>query len=791
VVSRWKVFGEFFHLRVWASPSISHIGDFVQAFFSLGLFAVVLVVEMVIRTTIAVTIALLDTVIWVAVVFAAAAPMILSGLYEAAIDRQVIDTIQDTVLDPSTIDTMDVKSIIPASPEPPFRPADYMRHRIHLLYALLVGNLVMEKGEAPPQSTGSGEGAGPETELLAYRDVKVLVNQITIVPFETTAVFRTMSEIAEKAEEPKGEESKKGAQVSNSEINTVVPAGVRPVVSKDKEASRLIAESHGRDEIERTRMRLNAMLDCQAGFGGTIGAPIVFFLGSFLVSIFGNLAQLGNNSNAHALAFGEWWITIPHVAIVSGCLLAGNNPNTLQAIMCNLQRIPAKTFSESLWKRLIEGKESLWTVLRDYLREDVVDVEKPSGTVDVEKLSRTVDVEELSRTALTWRSARKVFNSFFVPVYEAHYQPVWMWERGRSKRMWVKRVQEEKEYPVSKRPVHHTKAFSALRRHEPISDHEFRLPWNLFGLLPIEWLYILLLAVSLLFYPFVLATLTSYYTPTVGLSCRSFTFVIYFISQFWLGTLWIIDFHREEHYPLLWTPEIRFFKRHDIQIPTLFASLVWLGLLVAIFTSLVGTFMQISGVYRNCLCITPLGYWSNEDFYFQISDNSAKDIRYARQFWVSTGISAIALLLAVCYGGWWYQRHWRAKFVKLIDYVLNAKARYIPKPEDPQPASHKAESSPQEKPPTQDNSHTEAAANVAGKSEPEAQAANADNSQAEAHVANASPEKTQPETQAVNTKSDGAQPEPSAATKEVEPEIHVTNPTSNKSEPEPLAVDKT
>jgi hypothetical protein len=141
--------------------------------------------------------------------------------------------------------------------------------------------------------------------------VKELVNQIKVAPFEPTSVLRTMSEIAERVDASKGEESKKNAQFRNSHITAAAPAGTGLDASKDKEVSRLVAEIHGRDEIERTRTRLNAMLDCQASFSGTISAPIVFFLGSFLVSIFGNLAQLGDNSNSHALAFGEWLVRLP------------------------------------------------------------------------------------------------------------------------------------------------------------------------------------------------------------------------------------------------------------------------------------------------------------------------------------------------------------------------------------------------------------------------------------------------------------------------------------------------
>ena len=50
------------------------------------------------------------------------------------------------------------------------------------------------------------------------------------------------------------------------------------------------------------------------------------------------VSRLGFPSKTHtadlqAVAFGMWWMTIPHIAIISGLLLAGNNPNTLEGIV--------------------------------------------------------------------------------------------------------------------------------------------------------------------------------------------------------------------------------------------------------------------------------------------------------------------------------------------------------------------------------------------------------------------------------------------------------------------------
>ena len=73
-------------------------------------------------------------------------------------------------------------------------------------------------------------------------------------------------------------------------------------------------------------------------------------------------------------------MTIPHVAIVAGCLLAGNNPNTLEIIVSSEKGGP--------W----EGS----------------------------------DVK-----------ARRGFRKFYLPYYQSVYVPVEMWARGKNKKLWI------------------------------------------------------------------------------------------------------------------------------------------------------------------------------------------------------------------------------------------------------------------------------------------------------------------------------------------------------------------
>jgi hypothetical protein len=74
------------------------------------------------------------------------------------------------------------------------------------------------------------------------------------------------------------------------------------------------------------------MLNCQYSFGSMVGAPVVFFLSGFIFAFVQNVQELGSEDIALALAFGQWYMTIPHIAIVSGLLLAGNNPSILEGV---------------------------------------------------------------------------------------------------------------------------------------------------------------------------------------------------------------------------------------------------------------------------------------------------------------------------------------------------------------------------------------------------------------------------------------------------------------------------
>lgn len=356
--------------------------------------------------------------------------------------------------------------------------------------------------------------------------------------------------------------------------------------------------------VNKTKTRLRSMLAAQYSFGVTVGAPVIFFCVSFCYTLVDNFSSLGNNNTSHALgqypesmiliqsidtgtAFGMWWMIVPHIAIVSGLLLAGNNPNTLEGV-----------------------------------------VSQPTA------------------------QHQAPHHGIFELVYDSRYTPNWVWQRGRSKKIWVDRVC----YDQTTTP----------------DDLSAKVKLGL-G----DWMVIGFFSYSLLLFPSVLAFLTSFYTPPVGLSCRSMTFLLYMICQFYLTVLWIWDIHSTyldsegaPHTPVTRVPWAHGGVRDNWQ-----AYLWWPNVLAsgacAIFTAIGGTMLQIIGVFRNCLCTIPMSQWRRSAFdsTFPISTNSAEAIQNADTYWRGSGVTAITFLSVISYVGWWYQRRLRYQFKLLVDRI--------------------------------------------------------------------------------------------------------------------------
>lgn len=222
-------------------------------------------------------------------------------------------------------------------------------------------------------------------------------------------------------------------------------------------------------QILKTQTRLRTMLNCQYSFGSMVGAPVLFFLGGFVFALLQSLQDLGNEDTALALAFGQWYMTIPHIAIISGLLLAGNNPNILEGVFATQRQ----------------------------------DVEEP----------------------------RRILGFEFGLAYPSCYKVAWQWHRGYNKKRWIEMLISTYSEPVE--------AVGLQSEYYEVNQEDMGTLWEKTTLSSLDWFLLLSMSGLLLGVPFVLAFLTAFYTPVIGVSCRSFTFLVYASAEFGQIILWL------------------------------------------------------------------------------------------------------------------------------------------------------------------------------------------------------------------------------------------------------------
>lgn len=134
------------------------------------------------------------------------------------------------------------------------------------------------------------------------------------------------------------------------------------------------------ERVRKTQAYLASMLRSQGTFGSLVGAPVLFFVGSFIVALQGLSEYIGDNGTAHSLAFGMWWMVIVQVTIISSCILGSTNPSTISGLVGDYEK---------------EGEHEHQPILGR--------------------------LESIGMT----------------PVYKSVFMPVTLWDRGLMKKRWL------------------------------------------------------------------------------------------------------------------------------------------------------------------------------------------------------------------------------------------------------------------------------------------------------------------------------------------------------------------
>jgi hypothetical protein len=218
------------------------------------------------------------------------------------------------------------------------------------------------------------------------------------------------------------------------------------------------------------------------------------------------------------------------------------------------------------------------------------------------------------------------FGLRFELAYPSCYKVAWQWLRGPTKRRWIEQVINT--YRCIEDPVCGGDAID-----DDIDELQKRTILSL-----LDWSLVLTLTLLLLGVPLILAFLTAFYTPEVGISCRSLTITIYASVQFGQILLWlwayagppakvedgtaITNFFREGGWldshgfynptfnPLNSEDRVR---THTSWVQSLWC-VIWYAIAIILLITSVGaavggTLMQLVGVYTANICKITTGSW--------------------------------------------------------------------------------------------------------------------------------------------------------------------------------------
>ncbi len=125
------------------------------------------------------------------------------------------------------------------------------------------------------------------------------------------------------------------------------------------------------------------------------------------------------SATSYSLAFGCFWMTIGHVAVISGMLLAGNNPSCWEGIAAH----------------------------PDHLSE-VAQIKQSSSQLRTGSIANHIrHWSEASIRRRRFQLPSGLKRILYKSGFASKYKTAWMWNRGSRKAMWIARFAEEYRIP--------------------------------------------------------------------------------------------------------------------------------------------------------------------------------------------------------------------------------------------------------------------------------------------------------------------------------------------------------
>lgn len=225
--------------------------------------------------------------------------------------------------------------------------------------------------------------------------------------------------------------------------------------------------------------------------------------------------------------------------------------------------------------------------------------------------------------------------SAFPPIYDGILQPVFMWRRGVNKMEWLEKSR-------------------AWQRGDPEFMNDVRIKKRDY----LGW--IILPTIILISLPPAAGAVVAWQTPPRGWGCRSLSFVTYAGFQMVLTPLYFFVAHKTGPKTTL---------QHAIH--WLCVVVFGVTVVLALFTSIATTLMQIIGVFRNCFCYVNSGMWLDLNNAIVNVASDTKNRRNSSDGWIVMGGVATAFMAVCSFFGWWFQMNIRVSFEDAIKDIDN------------------------------------------------------------------------------------------------------------------------
>jgi hypothetical protein len=357
------------------------------------------------------------------------------------------------------------------------------------------------------------------------------------------------------------------------EITTCVPSQSNSRVADD-----------GREAMVENAIR--AHIEARTDFFKAVFLPTILFLAVTASVFYDAYTKLGDNDTADALAFGVWYSWLVILSVAGNCFAssvnAGLTETTLgQYIQLSKRSVPLREryFNSLLWDEWLVRIENDWEqTLSNSTSSDII-----LFKLKDELKLKAQGGNQLNRPTLTLgRGFQLLVGHFFAWLCVA------MPTAAAIVVSWVSHLYLESLY-LSRRDFQHWLI--------PATDFDDRQN-----------------------------------TPTVGLDCRSFNFLLYGIMAFIAPPL---------HVGYQWT-------RHNNRNKYLKEGLKWTYWLLVCANAAVitiGTILQLSGVYRSCQC--QLLFASDTEL-VEINRNTSLAVGNAQKYWLPVGYVAFGFVWVVC-----------------------------------------------------------------------------------------------------------------------------------------------